>query len=395
MSRNRATQPTPAARQPEPEARPKPARQTVAKPKPKAKSPAKTKPKAPPKAKAAAKPKAAPGPKPKPKAPAKPRAKAAAVAKPVPEPAREIPAPEPEPKKRRRVRVFVVAETIVITLGIAFLVLGRAGFVGSPISYVVVSGHSMEPTFHTGDVVVLRASGSYRKGEVIGYKVPAGGPGAGLIVIHRVIGGNAREGYLVRGDNKQFTDPWRPRPGDVVGHELLMVPKIGLAIRYIRSPMGFAALAALLTITIALGGGPPEKRPETEDPSDEGRPSPESGIADRRMRDFTARTVRRIVPPWGRSRRVPEDLSPPPSQAASSERSASRRRARSAQDPPETSAPTSSSASTATESPGSSSRSRSRPGESRSGSAAAGSPAARRASTPRAPSTGARSARKS
>ena len=69
---------------------------------------------------------------------------------------------------RRRLRAFVAVETVVIALGIAFLVFGRAGFAGSPISYVVVSGHSMEPTFHTGDVVVLRRTGSYAKGDVIG-----------------------------------------------------------------------------------------------------------------------------------------------------------------------------------------------------------------------------------
>ena len=192
------------------------------------------------------------------------------------EPPRRVPAPapvpEPEaeqaPSKRRRFRAFVVVETVVIALGLAFLVFGRAGFVAAPVSYVVVSGHSMEPTLRTGDVVVLRRSSSYGKGEVIAYKVPAGGPGAGLIVIHRVVGGNAREGYLMRGDNKQFNDPWRPRPADVVGHEIAMVPKIGLAIRYIRSPLGFAFVAGMLTVTIALGGGdaPPRERPASPEP---------------------------------------------------------------------------------------------------------------------------------
>ena len=150
---------------------------------------------------------------------------------------------------------LVVVESVVIALVVAFLVLGRAGFVDSPVSYVIVSGHSMEPTFHTGDVVLLTRAASYRKGEVIAYEVPKGGPGAGLIVIHRIVGGNAREGYIVRGDNKQFADPWRPRPRDVVGTEQLMVPKIGLVSRYIRSRAGLAALAGFITVAIALGGG--------------------------------------------------------------------------------------------------------------------------------------------
>ena len=150
---------------------------------------------------------------------------------------------------------LVVVETVVIALVVAFLIFARAGFVSSPVSYVVVSGHSMEPTFHTGDVALLVRSGSYRKGEIVGYKVPKGGPGAGLIIIHRIIGGNAREGFIMRGDNKQFADPWRPRPQDILGTERAMVPKVGLATRYVRSRAGLAALAGLITIVIALGGG--------------------------------------------------------------------------------------------------------------------------------------------
>lgn len=150
---------------------------------------------------------------------------------------------------------LVVVETVVVALVVAFLVFARAGFVSSPVSYAVVSGHSMEPTFRTGDVVLLVRSGRYRKGEVVGYEVPKGGPGAGLIIIHRIVGGNASEGFIMRGDNKQFADPWRPRPNDVVGTERAMVPKVGLATRYVRSRAGLAALAGLITVVIALGGG--------------------------------------------------------------------------------------------------------------------------------------------
>jgi len=159
--------------------------------------------------------------------------------------------------KRERsalVRVLVAVETIVLVLAVAFLVFGRAGFVGSPLSYVVVSGHSMEPGLRTGDVVVLLRSNSYRPGEVIGYQIPKGGPGAGLVIIHRIIGGDPGAGYVVKGDNKNAPDPWRPHVSEVVGHRVLMVPEVGLAIPYIRSPLGYAAIAAIVTVMIALGG---------------------------------------------------------------------------------------------------------------------------------------------
>ncbi len=180
-----------------------------------------------------------------------------------------VPAPR---DKSRFSRTFVVVETVVLALVVGFLVFGRAGFVGSPVSYVVVSGHSMEPTFWTGDVAVLVRGRHYRKGDVIGYEIPKGGPGAGLIIIHRIVGGNAREGYVMQGDNKPSPDPWRPRPADVVGRERLLVPKVGLLVRYVRTPLGFGALAGLMTLTIALGGTAHERRREE-------RPLPESVAA--------------------------------------------------------------------------------------------------------------------
>jgi signal peptidase len=185
------------------------------------------------------------------------------------------------PRRRPRRRVLYTVEAVVLALAAAFLILGRAGFVGSPISYVVVSGHSMEPGLHTGDVVVLRRAGSYHPGEVVGYEVPKGQPGAGLIVIHRIVGGSARDGFLMRGDNNPSPDPWNPRASDVVGHELLMVPKLGLWVSYLRTPLGIALLAALVTTAIALGGAGGETRsPETGSP--DARRAPSGGTLRRR-----------------------------------------------------------------------------------------------------------------
>jgi signal peptidase len=173
------------------------------------------------------------------------------------------------PVRRRRSRLarwFVAVETVLLVGVVAFLIFGRAGFVGSPVSYVLVSGHSMEPTLWTGDVVVLVREHAYRTGDVVGYRIPKGGPGAGLIIIHRIVGGDARHGYVMQGDNKAHPDPWAPKPSDVVGRQELMVPKVGLAVRYIRSPIGFALMAGIVTLTIALGGGADEERRKRRPP---------------------------------------------------------------------------------------------------------------------------------
>jgi signal peptidase len=75
----------------------------------------------------------------------------------------------------------------ILAAGLCALVWPRP--LGGQVSYVMVSGTSMQPKLHTDDLVVVRRRPhGYTKGDVIAYRIPAGEPGAGAQVIHRVIG---------------------------------------------------------------------------------------------------------------------------------------------------------------------------------------------------------------
>lgn len=87
--------------------------------------------------------------------------------------------------------------------------------------YIVVSGASMEPTYHTGDLVVVRRTADYGAGDVIAFRTEQGK------VIHRIVGGDAIDGYITRGDNKDAEDPWQPTPAQIVGKTWLHVPRAG------------------------------------------------------------------------------------------------------------------------------------------------------------------------
>src|SRR5947199_8150681 len=82
----------------------------------------------------------------------------------------------------------------------------RPESLGGNAGYVLVSGQSMEPRYHTGDLVLVERRQSYRPGQVIAYRVPKGDPMAGAQVIHRIIGGDAEHGFVVRGDNRTAPD---------------------------------------------------------------------------------------------------------------------------------------------------------------------------------------------
>jgi signal peptidase I len=120
----------------------------------------------------------------------------------------------------------------------------RPQSLGGSAGYVLVAGHSMEPRYHTGDLVMVRKESVYHRGEVIAYRVPKGDPMAGAQVIHRIIGGDAQHGFLVQGDNRTAPDVWRPRPRDIVGAKVVRLPDAIVVLQYLRSPIFLAILAA-------------------------------------------------------------------------------------------------------------------------------------------------------
>jgi signal peptidase len=159
---------------------------------------------------------------------------------------------------------------------------------GGTTSVTVVSGQSMEPTYHSGDLLLTRRH-AYQVGEVVVYEVPADQPGAGHRVVHRIIGGDGRTGWRTQGDNNAAPDIWTPRDPDVVGCVVVHVPKLGLLLMQLRNPITWALVGGLVIgrmlwpsaperddavptdpTPVAVGGPPdPEPSPRAEpDPSD-------------------------------------------------------------------------------------------------------------------------------
>jgi signal peptidase len=136
---------------------------------------------------------------------------------------------------------------------------GRAG-------WVMVSGTSMLPRLHTGDLVLVEHQSSYHVGEVVAYRVPKGQVGAGHAVIHRIIGGNGRTGWTVKGDNRTAADLWYPTNRDVIGAKALRIPNAWFVLRFLHAPLFLALLAACVAFFWLAFGGSGEAGVEGEDP---------------------------------------------------------------------------------------------------------------------------------
>lgn len=144
------------------------------------------------------------------------------------------------------------AVAIVVLVCLFWVQYVRPQSLGGNASYVLVSGRSMLPRYHTGDLVLVERRGSYHVGDVIAYRVPKGDPMAGAQVIHRIIGGDAKHGFVVKGDNRTAPDVWRPKPADIVGAKALRIPDAIVVLQFVRAPFFLALLAACFVFVQVL-----------------------------------------------------------------------------------------------------------------------------------------------
>jgi signal peptidase len=161
-------------------------------------------------------------------------------------------------------KAALAALTVLVVLFWAQYLRPQA--LGGNAGYVLVSGQSMEPRYHTGDLVLVEQQASYHPGQVIAYRVPKGDAMAGAQVIHRIVGGDAKHGFVVRGDNRTAPDVWRPKPEDIVGAKTLRIPNAIVVLQFLRTPLFLAILAAAFVFVhvLAGGSGPSSERREDE-----------------------------------------------------------------------------------------------------------------------------------
>jgi signal peptidase I len=153
--------------------------------------------------------------------------------------------------RRRRRRIGNLVFLLIVFAGaLLWATELRPQRLGGTTDYVMVQGVSMLPTYHTGDLVLVRPSLDYGVGDIVAYRVPAGDVGAGLTVIHRIVGGSATRGFVTKGDHNDAVDDWRPRSSDIEGIPWLVVPGGGGTLAFLHAPVPLGALAAAMAVMI-------------------------------------------------------------------------------------------------------------------------------------------------
>jgi signal peptidase I len=147
----------------------------------------------------------------------------------------------------KAVSLAFVAAVIVLW---AFTLRPQA--LGGPAVFVSVRGSSMLPTYEHGDLVVVQSAATYKVGEVVAYRVPAGEVGAGRVVIHRIVDGDATTGFTLQGDNNSAPDPWHPKQADMVGIATFRLSNAGRLVGLVQQPVILAGLASAIVVTVFL-----------------------------------------------------------------------------------------------------------------------------------------------
>ena len=143
---------------------------------------------------------------------------------------------------RKPLSLSVAMINLVLFAGLAAIWIAFAPtMVGGQSSYVVVNGNSMEPGFHMGDLVIVRAASTYHVGDIVTYRNGE----LNAFVIHRIIAVE-QDHYVFKGDNNSWIDTYRPTRAELIGKLWIHMPKLGKAMEWLRYPIHMGLTTGLL-----------------------------------------------------------------------------------------------------------------------------------------------------
>jgi signal peptidase I len=139
-------------------------------------------------------------------------------------------------------RLPAVMINILLAAGLAAIWIAFAPLkLGGQVSYVLVNGISMEPHYHTGDLVLVRSAAVYQVGDVVTYHNSA----MNANVIHRIIRING-DRFVFKGDNNSYLDVYRATRAEILGKLWIYLPKFGGAVSWLQLPANMALAVGLL-----------------------------------------------------------------------------------------------------------------------------------------------------
>lgn len=136
---------------------------------------------------------------------------------------------------------------IQLVAALAVMWMAWPADLGGQTTYVVTHGTSMEPSFHTGDLAVVRPADHYRVGDIAAYHSQV----LHTVVMHRIVAIHHGR-YTFQGDNNGWLDPETPSRNQLIGTVRLHIPRAG---RWLDAAASAPALGAAAFLLAIAGGG--------------------------------------------------------------------------------------------------------------------------------------------
>jgi len=162
---------------------------------------------------------------------------------------------------------------IVLVIGILCTLVAAVGsaITKEPVLLSVIRSNSMYPVWERGDMVILenlKEKETIHQGDIVFFKTEEGSLSSKGWVAHRVIAGNAAEGFITKGDANEYTDQdsegtgpiegaWISGRAFTIGETPIVIPKLGYlslwAEEYQSSPYTLPIIALILAVIIGVG----------------------------------------------------------------------------------------------------------------------------------------------
>jgi signal peptidase I len=108
------------------------------------------------------------------------------------------------------------------------LIFSGFSFTGNAKARIVLTG-SMEPAISVGDIIITTpiTRKEPKVGDVIAYDAKRFNGEKVAIFSHRIIGGDIKSGFIMKGDANKSPDPQKPTSQDILGVVVFVIPLIG------------------------------------------------------------------------------------------------------------------------------------------------------------------------
>ena len=115
----------------------------------------------------------------------------------------------------------------------------------------IVDTNSMEPTINVGDIVIVKKvkEDKLKQGDVITFTEE------GEVITHRITKVETEEigkQYVTKGDNNNTEDTFKIRYNDIIGEEILTIPRLGKTVQILDSKIIILIIILIILIFILV-----------------------------------------------------------------------------------------------------------------------------------------------